>query len=113
LIILGDNGEINLVNLSLDVNSSQLSSYEFLDNNRKSANILRWSPNDKYIAVACDTLIIYEVEEKKMKKIFEFFDHRMEIISLSWNPTSEKIVTSSLDTKIFIRNLKDNSIQNL
>jgi len=37
----------------------------------------------------------------------------MEIISLSWNPTSDKIVTSSLDTKIFIRNLKDNSIQNL
>jgi WD40 repeat protein len=53
------------------------------------------------------------VQEKKMKKIFEFFDHRMEIISLSWNPTSDKIVTSSLDNKIFIRNLKENSIQNL
>ena len=84
--------------------------YTFLDKDKKNSNILRWSPNDKFLAIACDTLIIYEIEEKKLKKSFEYFDHRLEIISLSWNPSSEKIVTSSLDSKIFIRSLKDNKI---
>ena len=30
-----------------------------MDREKKNANILRWSPNDNYLAVASDTLIIY------------------------------------------------------
>ena len=70
---------------------------------------MRWSPNDKYLAIACDSLIIYEFLSLKFKKAFEYVDHRLEIISFSWNPTSEKIVSSSLDSKLIIRTLNQSS----
>jgi cystathionine beta-lyase/cystathionine gamma-synthase len=35
--------------------------FSFIDKDLKSTNILRWSPNDKYLASACDTLVIYEI----------------------------------------------------
>ena len=57
--------------------------------------MLRWSPNDNYLAIACDTLIIYQIIDSKLKKYLKFVDHRS--LSFSWSPTSEKIVSASLD----------------
>ena len=35
-----------------------------------------------------DSLIILKIEDNKFEKAFEFMDHRLEIISLSWSPDS-------------------------
>ena len=45
----------------------------------------------------------------KLKKVYEFADHRLEIISFSWSPNSEKIVSASLDSKLIIRTLNQSS----
>lgn len=67
--------------------------------------MISWSPDDEYLAIACDTIQIYQVVNEKLSKIHDFCDHSLEIISFAWSPDSTRIVSTSLDSKIFIRNL--------
>ena len=93
--------------------SSDQCAFDFLDKDSKSVNMLSWSPNDKYLAIACETIQIYQVVGDKLSKLHEFCDHSLEIISLAWSPDSTRIVSTALDSKIFVRNLNENTTHNI
>lgn len=76
---------------------------------KKSISLLRWSPNDIYLATACETLIIYHSINNENMPYFQEYknykDHSLELTALAWSPDSQKIASSSLSHRIVIRDL--------
>lgn len=109
-----ENDSLKLVDVTINSdykNPSILEKIEFshLEQSRdikKNINILKFSPNDKFLATACDTLIIYSVQNGVLHEFKNFRDHTLEITALTWSPDSSKIASSSLGNKIVIRNIQ-------
>ena len=84
---------------------------------KKSISLLKWSPNDSYLASACETLLIFHSVPSDSGPTFQEFknykDHPLEITALAWSPDSQRIASSSLSHRIVIRDLTspDDSIE--
>jgi len=76
---------------------------------KKSISLLKWSPNDLYLASACETLLIFHsISSENGPNFIEFKnykDHPLEITALAWSPDSLRIASSSLSHRIIIRDL--------
>lgn len=86
---------------------------------KKSISLLKFSPNDEYLATACETLIIYHSITKEMPPSFveykNYKDHSLEITALAWSPDSQKIASSSLGHRIVVRDITktDDSVEKI
>lgn len=69
-------------------------------------NIMKWSPNDEFLAVASDLVYVYQYQQGgQLQKLQQFKDHELDINQLCWDPASSKIATGSQDGRIVIRSI--------
>lgn len=101
-------------NISRDYEASEnIKKVEFRALNVKSvqsAQLLKWSPNDSFLACAFEKLVIWGYASGDLFKIGDFKDHELEIAAITWAPDSTRIATGSLDGKIVIRQMDAKSL---
>ena len=62
------------------------------------------------LAGISEQLVIYKFHNTNLTKIQEFKDNELEIISFSWSSDNNKIIYSTQDSLLIMRNITNNTL---
>ncbi|EAR94477.1 TUP1-like enhancer of split protein (macronuclear) [Tetrahymena thermophila SB210] len=106
-----DNDQLKIVKTTINqdyMNQNVTNKVDFQPLNIRSvqsSNLIKWSPNDQFLAAAFEKLGIWGYANGDIYKLKDFKDHELEIAAITWAPDSSRIASGGLDGKIVVRSV--------
>lgn len=82
-------------------------------NSKDSIYLMKWSPNDQFLATGCVKVKVWKYYNKNLFLHKDFSDHSLEITALAWSPDSSQLASSSLASKIVVRSIDKETIKDI
>jgi len=104
-----------------DSNYSGPTLLALIESHQLPVNVCRWSPNGRYLATGSDDRSVFvfelssqhslqtygsdEKQHEQWKVCAQFLGHTADVLDISWSPSSDRLVSASVDNDLIVWNL--------
>ncbi|PRP76358.1 hypothetical protein PROFUN_08826 [Planoprotostelium fungivorum] len=110
-----------LVSTAIEPDYSGPTLLALIESHTLPVNVCRWSPDGKYLATASDdkSVLVFELSTQHSLRVYgsdeqqheqwkiraQFLGHTADVLDLSWSPSSDLLVSGSVDNNVIVWNL--------